>query len=85
MIRGLESREKLLLVANPGMLVEHEMRGNFRMELGLNRKAVPVAGVNPNSPAASRYTIPSDMRMTCVTLSRPRRVKSKISGATHSL
>jgi len=84
-IRGLESREKLLLVANPGMLVEHEMRGNVRMELDLNRKAVPATGVNRGRPAASRYTIPTYMRMTCVTLPRPRRVKGKIAGATRSL
>jgi hypothetical protein len=84
-IRGWESREKLLLVANPGMLVEREMRGNVRMELGLNRKAVLVTGASRERPAAPQYAIPSHIRMTRVTLPRPRRVKGKIAGATRSL
>jgi hypothetical protein len=41
-IRGLDSREKLLLLANPGILVERRMQGNVTMELGSKKKSARV-------------------------------------------
>ncbi len=43
MIRGLEFREKLLLLANLGMLVERRAGGIATMELCLNKKLPPVS------------------------------------------
>lgn len=52
MIGGLESREKLLLLANPGMLVECDTQGDVGMELGLNGKVALVTGANRGIGAA---------------------------------
>jgi NAD(P)-dependent dehydrogenase (short-subunit alcohol dehydrogenase family) len=51
-IRGPESREKLLLVANPGMVVEHHVWGKTRMELGLTGKVALVTGASRGIGAA---------------------------------
>jgi len=50
-IRVPDSREKLLLLANPGMLVE-DATGNAGMELGLNGKVALVTGANRGIGAA---------------------------------
>ena len=45
-IRGTNPVESLLLLANPGMLVERDMRGNATMERGLNGKIALVTGAS---------------------------------------
>jgi hypothetical protein len=45
-IRGLDSREKLLLLANPGILVEHVMQGNVTMEVGSNKKSARLSAAS---------------------------------------
>jgi NAD(P)-dependent dehydrogenase (short-subunit alcohol dehydrogenase family) len=48
----MEAREKLPLVANRGMFVEHDPRGDVRMELGLNGKVALVTGASRGIGAA---------------------------------
>jgi NAD(P)-dependent dehydrogenase (short-subunit alcohol dehydrogenase family) len=52
MIDGLESRVKLLLLANPGMLVEYHARESATMEPGLSGKVAPVTGASRGINAA---------------------------------
>jgi 3-oxoacyl-[acyl-carrier protein] reductase len=84
LILGLESREKLLLLANPGMLVEHGMRENATMELGLNGKVALVTGASRGIGAAIAMELAREGVHVCL-VARDVAKLNEVASAVHGI
>ena len=77
-------REKLLLLANPGMLVEYWIAGNARMELGLNGKSAIVTGANRGIGAAIALELAKEGVNLCL-VARDQEKLREIEGRIHAI